>query len=550
MMHFGLSSLIRQFGKSCVCGLFAVGAVAHADDGFFSSPPLPGHASRPVKFQQDNDPHLFPPVDQQQRKRRLPRFDKSSEADPHMVSKMLPPVEKEPWENEELPPLEEELWQHGGSYLYCPEGDHLGWPANDTEADYDVLRLPEDHVDPEPFTLFSQFLGEDPVKQHPFLHWFGPCAYNWDPRFVAYGSYQASAIAYKQNKTRNDGLAHQLIVDMDLALTGTERFHVQFRPIGKGSTGGSYYRFSDPEGYVDNSTGAPQRFWFEGELHSMFSGFVDPFAVRDVNIAVGKFPLLFQNQLLMNDEVLGLAVSKNTLFVGDTSNVNVQAIYAPSDVNNVADDNSRLYGVSAFVDYKKVFYETSYLFVETPDAPGRNQHFYAIGRTALYGQLTCTGRALFKIGDDAGTGSGELYVFESNYTQVFPTHPLGIEFGVAYFNAFYSTSGWNSAGGGGFNRLQASFDVNPLVALSTGMTVGEDYGASFGIQFFRHHEDESIAPEFAFQAPDGDAVYGLGLRYQRKTGNRTFFEVLSLVNFSDNPTLRRDGVFVSETIVF
>ncbi|WP_147274149.1 hypothetical protein [Bremerella cremea] len=543
-------TFLCRLAQSCCVAWMCVASV-QAEESLFPSPPLPGQENPLLQVQFNDGLQLLPSIQDEVKRRKLPRMNPSSEAAMEMVSTTVPrPTPKKPWDDEPLPPLEEELWQHGGSYLYAPEGDQLGWPDSTYDTGYELLRLPEDYVEPEPFTLFTGFLGEEPIKQYPLLHWFGPSAYNWEPRFVAYGSYQASAIAYKQNQTRSDGLGHQLIVDLDLRLTGTERFHVQFRPLGEGSTGGSYYRFNAPAGYIDNSTGAPQRFWFEGELHSIFSGYFDPFSVRDLNIAVGKFPFLLQNQLLMNDEVLGLALSKNTLFIGNTSNVNIQGIYAPSDVDNVADANSRMYGISAFVDYKKIFYETSYLFIETPDAPGRNQHFYAIARTALYGQLTCTGRALFKFGDEAGTGGGELYVLETNYTQAFPNHPLGIELGVGYCNLFYATEGWNSAAGGGFNRLRAAFDVNPLVGISTGMTLGENYGAAVGMQFFRHHEDESIAPEFAFQSLNGDAIYGLGLRYQRKTGKRTFFEVLGLVNFSENAALRRDGVFVSETILF
>ncbi len=542
----------RQLNLSCTfaaawCAAVLCSCVSlKADETMFTLPPLPGQVDRPmptipVSYRQPSVAPIPPPVE---------ALDT-----PAAKPKLLPPTVPDtsgnttPWEDEPLPPLDEELWQHGGSYIYSPEGDRLGWPAEDPHADFELLRLPEDYVDPEPFTLFTQFEGEEPIKQSP-LHWFGPDAYNWEPRFVAYGGYQFSAIAFKQGNTRSDGLGHQLLVDMDLRLTGTERFHVQFRPLGEGDTGGSYYRFSDPAGYVDNSTGVPQRFWFEGELHSIFSGFMDPFAVRDIHMVGGKFPFQLHNDLLMNDEILGLAINKNTLFVGNTSNINIQGIYAASDVENVADDNGRMYGTNVSVDYEREFYEATYLFVETPDAPGRNQHFAAISRTKFHGQFNYAGRALFKFGDEAGTGSGELFVLETNYTYLTPAHPFGIEFGVAYCNVFYATEGWNSAAGGGFNRLRSAFDVNPLVSISTGNNLGENYGASLGVQLFRHHEDESIAPEIAFQTPNGDLVYGFGLRYQRKTTKRSFFEVLGVLNLSDTPSLRRDGVFVSETILF
>ncbi|QDU76098.1 hypothetical protein Pan97_31430 [Bremerella volcania] len=544
-------SILQQLLASTWCSaILCCGSVVLGDESLFAEPPASGPGERLVRL---SIPHVeytnIGPIHEW----LLPPLAEPIETPletPHLLPLATPEnANSKAWKDEPLPPLDEELWEHGGSYLYAPEGDRLGWPCEDEHADYELLRLPEDYIDPEPFTLFTQFEGEEPIKQYS-LDWFGPGAYNWEPRFVAYGGYQVSAIAFKQGNTRNDGLGHQLLVDLDLRLTGTERFHLQFRPIGDGNTGGSYYRFSDPAGYIDNSTGEPQRFWFEGELHSMFSGFMDPFAVRDLHMVGGKFPFQLHNQLLMNDEILGAVINKNTLFVGNTSNVNIQAIYAASDVDNVADASSRMYGTNVSVDYKKVFYEGSYLYVETPDAAGRDQHFAAISRTQFHGRLNYATRALFKFGDEAGTGSGELFVLETNYTYLMPAHPLGIESGVAYCNVFYATDGWNSAAGGNFNRLRAAFDVNPLVAISTGTSLGENYGASLGIQLFRHHEDESIAPEIAFQTPNGDFVYGFGLRYQRKTGKRTFFEVLGVLNLSDNEALRRDGVFVSETILF
>lgn len=539
----------RIIGNACAAvGVVALGgltATLMADD-WFPSPPLPGTRTEVAPNRASSEPvvnrrvsaSLQPGFEIPQ---RIPVPEEVA-APPFLV-----PASDDTWNDEPLPPLEEELWLHGGSYLYTPEGDKLGWPEEG--GHYQRLRLPEDFVDPEPITFFSQFLGEDPVRQSS-LSWFGPGAYHWEPQFVLYGGYQMLAIASRQGNTRRDGLGHQLLVDMDLRLTGTERFHLQFRPLGEGDSGGSFYQFSEPDGYIDNSTAAPQNFWFEGELHSLLSPYFDPFAVRDVHIVGGKFPFLLHNQLLMNDEILGLVVSKNTVRLGNLSNMNVQAIYAPSDVENVADDNCRLYGTHVSLDHQRTFYELTYLYLETPDAPGRDQHFAAFSRTAFHGQLTWAGRAMFKFGDEAGRGTGQLFVLETNYTRIFLTHPLGIQYGVAYSNWFYATDGWNAAAGGGFNRLRAAFDVNPLVAISTGDHLGENYGGSLGIQLFRHHEDESIAPEIAFQAPEGEFVFGLGLRYQRKTGKRSFFEVLGLVNFSDNDQLERDGVFVSETILF
>ena len=60
----------------------------------------------------------------------------------------------------------------------------------------------------------------------------------------------------------------------------------------------------------------------------------------------------------------------------------------------------------------------------------------------------------------------------------------------------------------------------------------------------------SVVPEIAFDSPQGEAVWGIGLRYQKKTSPRSFLEVQGIGNFSDDRRFRREGVFVSETIIF
>ena len=51
-------------------------------------------------------------------------------------------------------------------------------------------------------------------------------------------------------------------------------------------------------------------------------------------------------------------------------------------------------------------------------------------------------------------------------------------------------------------------------------------------------------------APTGDPVWGFGLRYLRKTSERSFFEALGVINFSETEIYRRDGISISETIIF
>ena len=446
-----------------------------------------------------------------------------------------------------LPEFEQELSHHGGSSLYGDVRDvnlpHLLGAAP-------APRLPEDWQKPTPFEGFAEFLGADPIFAGP-NHWFGGHeAYYWEPRLVGYGRYSLFAFLLDQDNRRQNVIGHQLLTELDLRLTGTERFHVQFRPLGRGASGGSYYQLTDPTGYVDNSTGEPTRYWFEAELHSLLGPWVSPFEALDYHITLGKFPFALHNTLLMDDEIRGLVLTKNSLYAGATSNVNLQAICAVDEVDAFEVGDASLYGISAFIDHRRVFYETSYLYVEHPFDATRNTHYAALSRTQLFCLISLAGRALHKWGDEGGAGDGQLFTLESNATRVFNTQPLGINKGVFYGNAFLATKGWTAVAGSNFNRLRTAFEVNPLERISAGIAPGDTAGLSLGVQLFRHHEDESWTPEVAWQEIAGESVWGIGLRYQRKLSVRSFFETLSVLNGSDDSRFDRAGVFWSYNLLF
>ena len=451
---------------------------------------------------------------------------------------------------EQLPPLEEELYLHGGSYLYQAEGDRLGWPDPCEPSHHQRLRLPENWQEPRPFTLFAPFQGTGVIKSYPHLKWPGCGGYHWEPRFVGAGSYQMFGFALEQNHQRQDVLGHQLLVDLDLQLTGTERFHVQFRPLGEKNTGGSYYQFSDPSGYVDNSTGVPDRYWFECEIGSVLGAYVDPNSPRDYNLVVGKFPYAPHNDLLMNDDIVGFVFSKNTNYVARLSNLNWQVFAGYSDVDAFADEDGSVYGAHVSLDHRGDFWEMTYAYLQHEIDSGRDAHYVGFSRTSNIGLWNYAARAFFKWGDRAGRGPGELYVLESNRLCLLGGKPLGCESAVPYVNAFYATAGWSSISGGNFNRLRLAFESNPLIQIAAAPPIDDTFGLAVGVRLFRNHQDEALIPEFGYQAPGDASVWGFGLRYQRKTGPRSFAEVLGVLNHSDNDQFDREGIFVSETIVF
>ncbi|NQV26148.1 MAG: hypothetical protein HQ518_17465 [Rhodopirellula sp.] len=458
--------------------------------------------------------------------------------------------------NEPLPSLEEELMRVGGSSLYEAEGGY----GNATSEQYGndgvkVLRLPESWEKPlPPVTAFQEFLGADPIGSWDGLKWFGDAGFQWEPRLVTYGSYQTFGLFLEQGGTRQDSIGHQLIVDVDLQLTGTERAHVQFRPFGRRNTGGSFFRLDDPTGYNDNSTGIPDRWWVEGEIYSLFGGLIDDqFTPLDYHITVGKVPYAVHNSLLINDEVIGVIVNKNTLLIPPLSNLNVQGFYFFDDVDTATPHSTELVGMHASADWRNAYIEATIAYVNHPADSGYDSRYAAVSATQFFGPITLAGRALFKGGNESGTGDGALFVAESNLTRIMPheiTCHTGIEHAVVYGNFFKSTSGWSPISGANFNRLRSSFAVNPLIRIGQGINPSDTIGASLGVQLFRNHEDESITPEIAWEQPQGDTVWGAGIRWQRKLGPRIYLDASGLISRSGNRLLEREGVFVSTFVVF
>lgn len=462
----------------------------------------------------------------------------------------LPPPPGET-EYEVLPELQEELLHHGGSYLYHPEGDQLNVHGGDNDHGEhhehgEHLRLPENYQEPRPLTRFSEFLGADPIRVSPGGKWPGKGGYAFDRRLVVYGNYSLFGFALEQNNQRQDILGHQLFLDLDYRVTGTERIHIQYRPIGRKNTGGSFYQFSNPEGYVSNHTAIPDRFWAEGEVNSVLGAHLNPFRNLNLHVVGGKFPFQLHNSLLMSDDILGGAVSKNTIYWRKTSNMNIQA-FIGADVDRPTGANNTVYGTHVSIDHRHAFYEATYAFLDSNNTP--DAHYLALSRTQFYGPYTLAGRVMARL-DGNNQTSGELFVLEANRRFVFDHKPLGIEHTVAFVNAFYVDRGWSPISGGNFNRLRTAFEVNPLVSIAAGQINRDRFGIALGAQLFRHHEDESLTPEFAYEAPDGQSVFGFGLRYQRKTGRRTFLEVLGLINFSDDDRFDREGIFAAHTLLF
>ncbi len=445
----------------------------------------------------------------------------------------------------ELPPLDLELRSHGGSYLYEP-------------ICHSTRMLPYGYSPPKPITAFQEFLGADPIAPPPKKH--GDYGFAWEPRFVAYGSYSLLGIGFDGNnpslptsRQRISGVGHQLIAELDYRVTGTERAHVQFRPLGKENTGGSLLILDGSTDYDGNSTLIPDRYWAEFELYSLIGNVFDNESIpRDYHFTVGKFPFQLHNSLLVNEELLGAVVNKNTLLIPPLSNLNVQLFYGYDDGEAFEIPEANLVGLHFSADYRHIFIEST-LAGSFSENASRQAIYPAMSITRLMGPLTLAGRALGRFAEAGPHQTGGLFVLESNWTRELSgtlAEACRWETAVMYATAFYANEGWQSMAGGNFDRLRSAFNVNPLVALGRMPAPAERYGTSLGVQLFRDQEDASFIPEVAFEELDGTPRVGIGSTFLKQLGRRTFLDFRGIATWSNTTALRQQGVFSSVFFVF
>jgi len=301
---------------------------------------------------------------------------------------------------------------------------------------------------------------------------------------------------------------------------------------------------------VDNSTGEPDRYWFETELHSLVGANRDWFASLGYNIGVGRIPFWPHNSLLMNDEMLAVVISKNSIYFGTLSNLNIQAIYGFNDISTFFDADARMYAVYASADYRRTFSEATCALVQHTEDASRDSHFAGISHTKPIGPIQLGRSSVIQVRRSRWVGCRAVVRRREVSAASFRTPRAGNRTRRFLLQRFLGQRRLEFDWGGNFNRLTSTFEVNPLVRISLFPPLETTWGAGTGVQMFRHHEDESLIPEVAFEDRGGSAVWGVGLRYLRKTGPRTYVQALAVANFNRDSRFERDGIFLSYFVVF
>jgi hypothetical protein len=354
------------------------------------------------------------------------------------------------------------------------------------------------------------------------------------PGLSIYGDWR-TALAYNRNNGKDIAqVATRLNLDVDLKITGTERIHAFFTPLQKnnqftrfefdsGDGNGKFNGEFDPE---------PQTLFLEGDFASLYSGFSGREGNFDLPFTVGLFPLFLQNGIWANDAILGGAVSfpaKNSAALG-LANFDITLFAALNDIDNAGiigadgddNNNSNLFGATAFIDAYSGYIETGYGLIDgRDDQEGLLTHFVTGAYTRRYSNTISNSTRVFaNFGEDPqGDDEGLAIISENSLITGLPSTLLPYaNFFVGFGNPQPLVDG---NGAGILKNVGINFETDALTGYPKLDDSGSNtWGGALGLQYL-FDLDEQLVFELAMVQPfddDGigaeDSQYGFGVRYQ------------------------------------
>lgn len=361
--------------------------------------------------------------------------------------------------------------------------------------------------------------------------------------FMAYGDLRVGAAYYDNGtpvngKTEQSVVAARLNLDMDLALTATERIHAFVRPLDRN---GVFTRYQISGGvedeFFDELDFALDTLFFEGDLGAMTQGWTGRINSIDLPIALGRVPLFAQNGIWLDDAFNGLAMgitAKNSPAL-DISNMDLTLFAGFKQVTTAAvsnsNDNAKVFGLAGFADARKGYVEVGYGYIDADDSDQSYHNLTAAFTRRYQGRLANSVRLIGNFGQSAATktADGVLVLVENS---LIPRRGVNAIPGpvnlVPYFNLF---AGFDTPqplaraadSGGVLKNTGINFESDGLTAYPTLDASGkESYGGALGVEYLFSLERQ-IVLEGSVVERMGDSVlgsqYALGARYQHKISN-------------------------------
>ncbi len=361
------------------------------------------------------------------------------------------------------------------------------------------------------------------------------------PHFMVYGDFRTGVGINRNAAGDANSWANRLNLDMDLEITATERIHAFMGPLDRA---GDFTRidFSDSAEFVDRTDMRFDTLFFEGDVGAMLGGLEGTGAPFDLPIALGFLPLIYQNGIWANDNVIGAAAAlpaKNSPLLR-WSNFDATFFWASDQVTTDAfagDNNAaEFFGTAWFIDAYGGYIEADYAFVHDDAGAHRSYHNLSVAFTRRYlARLSNSIRFITNFGQSLPSGQrtadGHLLLIENSLISAQPNTF------VPYCNLFYGQGRPQSlarAGivGGVLNNTGINFETDGLTGYPTlDATAHNAFGAALGLNMLGSNFEQQLIVELAalgatgsqpFRNALGDQ-YACGLRYQRPLTNAWIF---------------------------
>jgi hypothetical protein len=366
------------------------------------------------------------------------------------------------------------------------------------------------------------------------------------PNTLVYGDWRTAVaendngVANAKGQTRQGEIATRLNLDINVALTSTERFHFFIRPFDRN---GDFLRYDfdgKDTGFRGNVNADIKTAFFEGDLGRIADGLTGRYHTADLPFAVGLVPLFTQNGIWLNDAFFGGALTlfnaKNNRNFG-ISNMDLTVFTGLDQVSTPAVEKngvelqhaSKIYGVFGFVDALRGYFEFGYGYVDS-DFGDLSYHNLTVAYTHRYWNLFSNSvRVITNLGQNPlpglqKTANGTMILVESSL--ISPKEGTLIPY-LNLFAGFNRTQALARAGDTGnlLNNTGINFETDGL----TGSPLLDDtgfksYGGALGVEYL-FNLDRQIVVEGATVQRMNTAVsgpadeYGLGVRFQQPLTN-------------------------------
>jgi hypothetical protein len=360
--------------------------------------------------------------------------------------------------------------------------------------------------------------------------------------FMAYGdlriggAYYDNGVADSNGDTEQAAVAARLNLDMDLALTATERIHAFVRPLDKNGSFTRYqFRGPNEDEFIDEFDFKLDTLFFEGDVNQMREGLTGLKTTFDLPFAIGRVPMFTQNGIWLDDAFDGLsfAITARSSPKYDISNMDFTFFAGFDKVNTAAvpGDNSKVYGMAGFADALKGYIEYGYGYIGADNSDlsyhnvtGAFTKRYRLGQLGLSNSVRVIGN--FGQQGPVKTADGVLLLVENSFHR---SDPIFLVPYVNFFAGFDSPQplARNADGGGVLKNTGINFESDGLTGYPTlDASARESWGAAVGLEKLWGVSQQVVVEGAVVQRMDSSTLgnqYALGVRFQRPLNNAWIF---------------------------